>query len=144
MTRKRSRPDSPVREYGVAQRPRPPVDEAKILHALKTHRPPRTETQREYVDGAVLWKILKAARKSKPKCLHLLESFARLDVDSTGFYTASGYRKHGLGRFYAKGASVQYLPRGLRALLCRDAVADVDFERCAPTICLALARCTDS
>jgi hypothetical protein len=62
---------------------------------------------------------------------------ARLDVDSTGFYAASGYRKHGLGRFYAKGVSVQYLSRGLRVLLCRDAVGDLDFERFAPTICLA-------
>jgi hypothetical protein len=113
------------------------------MHALRTHRPPPTETQREYVDRAILTKTVKAARKSKPKCLHLLESLSwRLgEVESTGFYTASGYRKHGLGRFYAQGASVQHLPRGLRALLCRDAVADVDFERCAPTICLALARC---
>jgi hypothetical protein len=68
-------------------------------------------------------------------------SLARLDVDSAGFYVTRGYRKHGLGRFYAKGASVQHLPRGLRALLCRDAVGDVNFEQCAPTICLALARC---
>jgi hypothetical protein len=62
-------------------------------------------------------------------------------VDSSGFYEVRGYRKQGLGRFYAKGASVQYLPKGLRALLCRDAVADVDFERCAPTICLAIGQC---
>jgi hypothetical protein len=62
-------------------------------------------------------------------------------VDSTGLYAASGYGKNGLGRFYAKGVSVQHLPRGLRALLCSNAVADVDFELCAPTICLALARC---
>jgi hypothetical protein len=37
------------------------------------------------VDRAILSKMLKAARKSKPKCLHLLESFARLSVDWTGF-----------------------------------------------------------
>ena len=29
----------------------------------------------------------------------------------------------------------------MRALLCRGAVGDVDFERCAPTICLALCDC---
>lgn len=117
---------------------------AKVMRALRTHRPQPTETQCEYVDRAILTKILKAARKSKPKCLHLLESFMRRfkEVGSmTCFYEARGYRKHGIGRFYAKGASVQHLPRGLRALLCQEAAADVDFERCAPTICLALARC---
>jgi len=142
MSRKRTCPDTAIESGSRRARieaQSPKVDASKVRHALETHRPPRTETQREYVDRAVLTKVLKAARSAKPKCLYLLELMAR--IDSTGFYTTNGYRKLGLGRFYAKGASVQHLPKGVRAVLCCEAVADVDFERSAPTICLALCKC---
>ncbi|KAJ1637033.1 hypothetical protein T492DRAFT_955764 [Pavlovales sp. CCMP2436] len=81
------------------------VDRAKIKLALQTYRPPANETQRKYVDVCALGKVLKAARKLKPPVLHLLEILSSSERDAGGYYYAHGYRKRGLGRFYAKGAS---------------------------------------
>ena len=112
-----------------------------ISTILLKYKPQRTDTQLEYVDPVKLAQITDTGRRSKPRphCMVLLENCLRA-IDERGFFHTHGYRTHGLCRFYCTGASVQHMPKGIRALLCDEKVADIDFERSAPTICLALAE----